>query len=389
MGAPRWILHLDMDAFFAAVEQRDKPALRGLPVLIGHDGPRGVVATASYEARPYGCHSAQPMSIAKRRCPQAVVLPVDGQRYREVSQQMFAILDEFSPVVEPLSIDEAFLDLTGTQRSLGEPAEVARRLKDRIQSELKLTASIGLAPNKFLAKMGSDMNKPDGLVIINPQDIDRVLLPLPVSRLWGIGRVSAAHLEEMGIRTVGDLRQLSIERLQRYFGSDAERYYNLSRGIDERPVVPDQEAKSIGHEQTFPADLGDADDVRRVLFDQVQQVAYRLRKHGMMAKGVSVKIRFGDFQTISRSTTLHAATDLTTELWQAAREMFDRWPFQPVRLIGVTAERLNTGGESLELFPDPDRARQRKLDQLADHINEKFGKQTIRRGGADRTHGQR
>jgi DNA polymerase-4 len=251
----RSILHLDMDAFFAAVEQRDHPELRGKPLLIGHDGPRGVVATASYEARPFGCHSAQPMAIAKRLCPQAIVVPVRMASYHAVSEQMFSILDEFSPVIEPLSIDEAFLDLTGTERALGKPRDVARRLKNRIKSDLKVTASVGLAPNKYLAKLASDMQKPDGLVVIGADDIDRILPPLAVTKIWGVGKATAARLEPLGIRTIGDLRQKPLDWLEQHFGSEARRYFDLARGIDDRPVVPDREAKSIGHEQTFEVDV--------------------------------------------------------------------------------------------------------------------------------------
>ena len=378
----RAILHLDMDAFFASVEQLDRPELRGKPVLVGHDGPRGVVAAASYEARPFGCHSALPMAVAKRLCPQAIIVPVRGERYREVSQRMFAILDEFSPVVEPLSIDEAFLDLTGTQRLLGDPAVVARRLKEQVKKDLKVTASVGLAPNKFLAKLASDMNKPDGLMVIGPADIDRILPPLPVSKLWGIGKATAAALEKWGIRTIADLRLKPLDWLERHMGAEGERYFNLARGIDAREVVSDREAKSIGHEQTFEVDVADPDEIRRVLLDQVEQVAGRLRKSGVHARGVSVKIRYGDFKTISRSTTVEA-TDATSDLWQAARMLFDAWAakFQPVRLIGMTAERLGEADEQLGLFIDPVRERAKKLDAVADRINLKFGRRAIRRGG--------
>ena len=382
MSSVRSILHLDMDAFFAAIEQQDHPELRGKPVLIGHDGPRGVVATASYEARPFGCHSAQPMVTAKRLCPQAIILPVRGERYQEVSEQMFAILEEFSPVIEPVSIDEAFLDLTGTERLLGKPEDVARRLKDRIKSDLDLTASAGVSFNKFLAKLASDMDKPDGLTVIRPEDVDRILPPLPVTKLFGIGRATAARLAKVGIRTIGDLRRKPIAWLQEHLGSEAQWYFNLARGIDERPVTPDREAKSIGHEQTFEVDVPDPGEVRRVLFDQVEQVARRLRKHGLRARGVSLKIRFGDFETISRSTTLTGPTDITTELWQAARGLFDKWPFRPVRLIGVTAERLTEAKDQLTLFTGPEKERQKKLDSVTDRINERFGKRAIKRGGA-------
>jgi DNA polymerase-4 len=382
MWTGRAIFHLDMDAFFASVEQLDHPELRGKPVLVGHDGPRGVVAAASYEARPFGCHSAQPMSIAKRRCPQAIIMPVRGHRYGEMSQRMFAILDEFSPLVEPLSIDEAFLDMTGTERALGDPQAVALRLKQQVKRELSLTASVGLAPNKFLAKLASDMKKPDGLMVIHAADIDRILLPLPVSRLWGIGKATAAGLDRFGIKTISDLRQKPLDWLQQHFGAEADRYFNLARGIDLREVICDHEARSIGHEQTFELDVADPEEIRRVLLDQVEQVARRLRKHGLRARGVALKIRYGDFQTISRSATLPASTDVTQELWQAARAIFQKWPFQPVRLIGMTAERLDAGEGQMDLFVDAAQERQRKLDSVADRITQKFGQRAIRRGGS-------
>jgi len=370
-----------MDAFFAAVEQRENPALRGKPLLIGHDGPRGVVATASYEARPFGCHSAQPMAVARRLCPQALILPVRMDLYQEVSQEMFGILDSFSPLIEPLSIDEAFLDLAGTQRLLGEPRQVAQRLRQRIRTELRLTASVGIAHNKFLAKLASDLHKPDGLTIISPDDISRILTPLPVSRLWGIGKVTSEKLAGMGVKTIGDLTMQSADWMRRFFGSDAEHYQRLAHGLDDRQVVADQEAKSIGHEQTFEVDVAQADEVRRVLMDQVEQVGWRLRRHCLRARGVTLKIRYGHFQTISRSTTMDHATDVTAELWTAAKKIFEQWSFQPVRLIGMTAERLTAGAGQLELFVDGQHQRQRNLDVVADKINLKFGQRSIHRGG--------
>ncbi len=382
MATGRSILHLDMDAFFAAVEQREEPSLQGKALLIGHDGPRGVVATASYEAREYGCHSAQPMAVAKRMCPHAIVLPVRMHLYRQASDRVFDILGEFSPVVEPLSIDEAFIDLTGTERLLGEPEAVARRIKERIRSELKLTASVGLAPNKFLAKLASDMNKPDGHTVIREQDVDRILPPLPVTKIWGVGKATADRMRTYGIRTIGDLRQKPEAWLRQFFGSEADRYWRLSRGLDDRPVVTDENAKSIGHEQTFETDVADPEEIRRVMLDQVEQVAARLRRHGMLARGVSLKIRFGHFETISRSTTLPRPTDATAELWDAARAVFGQWPFQPVRLIGVTAERLSRGAGQMDLFTDPAHDRQKKLDAVADRINQRYGKRAIRRGGS-------
>ena len=381
MPWPRVILHLDMDAFFAAVEEREDPSLRGKPLLIGHDGPRGVVATASYAARVFGCHSAQPMAVARRLCPHAVVLPVRMDLYRHASDRVFSILETVSPSIEPLSIDEAFADLTGTDRLLGPPADVARRTKRQIRAELSLTASVGLAPNKFLAKLASDMDKPDGLTVIGPDDVERVLPPLPVTRIWGVGKVTAERMRAYGITTIADLRRKDFAWLQKFFGSDADHYHRLARGQDDRPVVPDSDAKSIGHEQTFEVNVADPSEVKRVMFDQAEQVAARLRRHAVLARGVSLKIRFGDFQTINRSTTLPRPTGVSAELWTAAEELFDAWPFHPVRLIGVTAERLTSGPTQQDLFPDPDRQRQQKLDALSDRINQKFGKRSIHRAG--------
>lgn len=383
MSSDLRILHLDMDAFFAAVEQRDDPSLRGKPVLIGHDGPRGVVATASYEARLFGCHSAQPMIVAKRRCPHAIILPGRHAHYREVSQQMFAILDSVSPAIEPLSIDEAFIDLEGTQRLHGSLEATAGQLKARIADEMDLTASVGLAPNKFLAKLASDMDKPDGCTVIHADEVERVLSPLPVTCLWGLGRATAARLEPHGVRTIGDLRVRPLNWLERILGGEAKRFYNLARGIDARRVVTDREAKSIGHEQTFQVDVADPSTVRRVLFDQAEQVGGRLRRQEFQAQGVTVKIRFGDFETITRSTTLPDPTDITMELWETARNMFDAWAanFQPVRLIGMTAERLTRSEGQMRLFSEPKQEQQREIDNVMDRIKKKMGASAIRRGG--------
>jgi DNA polymerase-4 len=381
MPADCSILHVDMDAFYASIEQRDHPEFRGKPVLVGYDGPRGVVAAASYESRTFGCHSAQPMVVAKRLCPTAIIAPVRMDVYREVSRQVFEIFDSFSPAVEPLSVDEAFLDLTGTERLHGPAEIVAARLKNRIKTELQLLASVGVAPNKFLAKLASDMNKPDGLTVIRGEDVERLLPPMSVSRLWGIGKVTAAKLEAIGIKTIGDLRQASVDCLQRYLGGDTDRYLRLARGEDDRRVTPDREAKRIGHEQTFEVNVADPTEIRRVLLDQVELVARRLRRHCICARGISLKIRFGDFQTINRSKTLESSTNATSEIWRAARELFDAWTFQPVRLIGISAERLSSGNEQMELFVDPGREKQKNLDTVADHINDKFGKRAIRRGG--------
>jgi DNA polymerase IV len=380
----RAILHVDMDAFYAAVEQLDHPELRGKPVLVGSTSGRGVVMTASYEARPFGCHSAQPMAVAMRLCPHALVVPTRMWRYQEVSDVVFDILHEFTPLVEPLSIDEAFLDVTGSLRLFGSPLKIARTLKERIHKATGVTASVGVAPNKFLAKLASDLEKPDGLTVIDTDNIDRVLPPLPVSKLWGVGPKTAQRLEGMAVHTFGDIRKLSPERLQRLCGVNGEHYYRLAHGLDDREVTPDGQAKSIGQEETFGENLTDPQAVRDVMLAQAEQVGSRLRRHRLRARGVTVKIRFGAFKTITRAATLPAPTDLTADLWNHARATFDRWAtreFQPVRLIGVSANRLTRGGEQLDLFDAASKARARRLDGTLDRINARFGRRSIHRSG--------
>lgn len=383
MPQQRVILHVDMDSFFAAVEQLDRPELRGRPVLVGGDGPRAVVATASYEARRFGCHSAQPMSTARRLCPTAVVVPVRGQRYREVSRQVFALLGELSPLVEPVSIDEAFVDLTGTARLLGEPRDVARKLKDDIRAATGLTASVGVGPNKYLAKLASELEKPDGLTVIGSAEIDTLLPALPISRLWGVGPATAGRLEAMGLRTFGDLRAMGRQRLRDRLGEVGEHFWLLAMGRDDRPVVPDQDAKSISQEQTFDADVGDLEALRGVLLGQTEQVAWRLRRTGRLAAGVTLKIRYGDFRTLSRSVTLGPPTDRTDALWSAAREIFDRWgqrEHAPLRLLGMGVGPLTEPAAQLDLFPDARAQRGRQLDAVTDRIKQRFGKGAIHRG---------
>ena len=382
-ASPRAILHVDMDAFFAAIEQLDDPKLRGKPVLVGGDGPRGVVATASYEARPFGCHSAQPMAVAKRLCPHAIIVPGRYARYREVSEQLFEIFESFTPTIQPLSIDEAFLDVSGSERIHGSAVDIARAIKRRVRDQLALTTSVGVAPNKFLAKLASDLEKPDGLTVITAADVDRVLPPLPVTRIWGIGPKTAARLEGMAIRTIGDLRRASEATLTRLLGDDAERCRNLACGRDDRVVVTDSEAKQISQENTFGVNIAEPDIVRNELLEQVQHVARRLRKNKLRAGGVTLKIRFGDFHTITRSRTLEATTDRTDLLWAVTKEIFDQWAaknFVPVRLIGMAARDLSSGGGQMPLFADPAGDKHERLDQVVDAIVDRFGKSAVRRG---------
>ncbi len=383
---PRRIIHVDMDEFFTAVEKLDDPALRGKPILVGGSAAaRGVVSTASYEARAYGCRSAMAMATAVRLCPQAIVLPVRGERYRQLSEHVFAILEAFTPVIEPLSIDEAFLDVTGCERLLGPAKEIARQLKSRIRAEVGLTASVGVAPNKFLAKLASDLHKPDGLVVITEENVREVLDVLPVSRLWGAGPAAVKEFQRLGITTIGRLRRMSAEAARQAFGSAGEHFLRLANGLDDRPVTPDSAAKSIGTEQTFAQDVAEMDELRRVLLQQVEQVARRLRRHELRARTVTLKLRYGDFTTLTRSTTLDRPTDITGELWHAAEGLLGRWAeksHRPLRLLGVTASSLTSAGGQLSLFPEPDRARQQALDRTIDEIAERFGHDAIGRAGA-------
>jgi DNA polymerase-4 len=386
---PLRILHVDMDAFFASVEQLDNPALRGKPVLVGGAGPRGVVAAASYEARKFGCRSAQPTAVARRLCPQAIVVKGNFARYREISQQVQTIFESFTPLVQSISIDEAFLDVAGTEGLFGPPTWIAQQIKNRIFSTTGLTASVGVAPNKFLAKLATDMNKPDGMTVITEDDVDRILPPLSVDKIWGVGPKTAERLAAVGIRTIGDLRRAPVDILKSKLGvEETEHYLRLAHGIDSRVVTPDRDAKSVGHEQTFGQNLEDPQAVRDVILDQCEQVGARLRRYEMVARSVTVKIRYGDFETITRRTTLKQSTDTTGPIWDAARELFDAWAtrgFRPVRLIGVSVGQLSpASAEQMSLFVDPKEEKAKRLDKTLDAINAKFGKRSVRRGTTGR-----
>ena len=389
LPAMRRILHVDMDEFFAAVEKLDNPELLGKCVLVGGSpSGRGVVATASYEARAFGCHSAMPMAMAVRQCPQAIVLPARHERYAEVSRDIFEIFDRFSPLVEPLSIDEAFLDVTGCERLLGPAHRIARTIQTTIARELGLSASAGVAPNKFLAKLASDLDKPGGLTVITAKTIHAVLDPLPVGKLWGVGKRAAEQLDRLGIRTIGQLRSAEEDLLRRRFGNAAaEQFIQLAAGIDDRPVTPDGAAKSIGQEITFAQDVADLDELKAVLLQQAEQVARRLRRAGLKARTVTLKLREADFTTLTRSQTFGEATDLTDNLWLAAKGLLVSWAkmqFAPLRLIGVTASQLSGGTGQLSLFDQgEDRVKQRRIDEAVDRIVDRFGNDAVHRGGPE------
>lgn len=373
-GPVRSIIHVDMDAFYASVEQRDRPELRDRPVIVGADPKsRGVVATASYEARRFGVHSAMPIGRAARLCPHAVFLPVDLDKYCRVSGQIMAILSEYSPLLEPLSVDEAFLDVTGTERLLGPLLEVARTIKARIRREVDLAASAGVAPNKFLAKLASDLGKPDGLVEVKHGEEAAFLRDLPVERLWGVGRVTAATLRSMGIETIGQLARVPLHVLERRFGKIGGRLHELARGRDDRPVEPWSPPKSVGAEETFPADHRDLERLELTLRAQADRVARELREAESLGRTVTLKLRFGDFRTLTRRLTGEPTAD-GLEIYRRARRLLEEVPLaDPVRLIGLSVSGLASSGSSqLALFPDPE-ARRTRLARAVDALARRFG----------------
>jgi len=388
----RRIIHVDMDEFFAAVEKLDRPELRGQCVLVGGDpARRGVVSTASYEARAFGCHSAMPMSRAVRLCPQAVVVRPRGGRYGEVSEQIFHVFESFTPLIEPLSIDEAFLDVTGCERLFGPCEVIAGQVKRAVRESVGLTASVGVAPNKFLAKLASDLEKPDGLTVIDETNVHARLDPLGIRKLWGVGPAAAKTFEGLGIQTIGQLRQASSNMLRQVLGETGEHFQRLAAGLDDRPVTPDSQAKSIGQEVTFAADIGDMETLSGVMLGQVEHVGRRLRRHGLKARTVTLKLRYGDFTTLTRSKTMSEATDVTAKLWAAARGVFDAWRAsagRPLRLLGVTASQLRgAGGEQLSLFGDAGADKQGRLDKAMDDISERFGAGAVARAAVRRGDG--
>jgi len=379
------ILHIDMDAFYASVEERDDPSLVGKPVIVGGSAEgRGVVAAANYEARRFGVHSAMATGRARRLCPHVIIIKPRIDDYAAVSRQIRDIFEQFTPLVEPLSLDEAFLDVTGSEPLFGLSAEIGRQIKRRIREELQLTASVGVAPNKFVAKIASDLKKPDGFVVVEPGEVQSFLDPLPVGRLWGVGKVTGQVFERLKVHTIGQLRQMSVASLQELFGAAGNYYWQLAHGIDDRRVVPAREAKSISNETTFTEDIADMEVLRAWLVELVEQVARRLRQHDIKGRTVELKVRFADFQTITRSLTLPEPTSSTRELLDTGVELLTkRLParHQPIRLLGFGVSRLDGSGRSQQtLFDQPDRERHQELDRVADQITEKFGKLAIRRG---------
>ena len=384
MFPERAILHIDMDAFYASVEVLDDPSLKGRPVMVGGTPEgRGVVAAASYEAREYGVHSAMSAARAVKLCPDGILLRGRMDRYAEISRQVFAVFEDFTPLVEPLSIDEAFLDVTGSRRLFGSAEELGRTIKRRVLAEVGLVASVGLAANKFLAKLASDLDKPDGFVVIPPGEARALLASLPIGKLWGVGKVAEKQMHQFGIRKVGDLLAVPPELLIEQFGDHAAHLLELAVGHDERPVIPVHEAKSIGNETTFRDDIGDAGHLQDIVDQLAAKVGRRLRSHGFMARTVTLKARYSDFTTHTRSETLRCPCDSSVDLRDAARGLLsDKLGRRgrSLRLIGVTTSNLVRQGEGQgQLFPDHVRERDRKLDRIMDRVHGKFGPM-LRRG---------
>jgi DNA polymerase-4 len=380
------IMHVDMDAFYASVEQRDDPSLRGKPVIVGGSADsRGAVSAASYEARAFGVHSAMPTVTARRLCAHGVFLPVRMSRYAEVARQLRAIFFSFTPLVEPLSLDEAFLDVRGCEGLFGPAPAIARNIKDRVRAETGLTASVGVAPNKFLAKLASDLRKPDGLVVLETGEVRRVLDPLPVGKLWGVGAKGEKRLHALGIRTVRQLAALPEQVMVDHWGEAGRHLWQLAHGRDGRDVVPDAEARSLSTETTFPRDVGQRHLLRAWLLDLVEELGERVRRAGVRGRTVELRVRTSDFRTYNRSQTLPDPTDITARLWQAAAELFERRvpdDWLPLRLLGVGVTNLTREAPVQgHLFEDGWRHKQGALDRAVDAIRRQFGGDSIRRAG--------
>jgi DNA polymerase-4 len=379
MARTREIAHVDMDAFYASVEQRDRPELRGLPVIVGADPKgRGVVSAASYEARVFGVRSAMPISKAARLCPHGVFVPVDMAKYARVSDEFMALLGEFSPLVEPVSVDEAFVDLTGTASLFGPAPEAVRTIKRRIRAETGLTASAGLASNKFIAKIASDLRKPDGMVVVEPGREAEFLAPLPIERLWGVGKATAKALGALGIATIGQLQRLSRATLVSRLGEHGADLHELAFGRDERTVTPWTAPKSMGAETTFERDSDDRTRLETTLRGQAERVAHELRAGGVAASRVTLKLRFADFRTITRSHTGDPTQD-GLELYRRVMVLFAREPLvQRVRLIGLSASTLGPPASGQLGLLDPNAVRRERLARAVDGITGRFGAGVIR-----------
>lgn len=377
------ILHIDMDAFYASVEIRDNPKLRGLPVVVGGSPQgRGVISAASYEARKFGIFSAMPSSQAARLCPNVVFVKTRMDHYAKISKQIREIFFRFTSLVEPLALDEAFLDVSGCERLFGDGPAIAQQIRAAIQDELGLTASAGVAPNKFLAKLASDLDKPNGLVVVDPDRIEEFLNPLSIERVWGVGKQTLKKFHRLNVKTIEQLRGLDKSTMQQFFGINSEHFWRLSRGLDTRPVVPDRIAKSVSHETTFSHDLIDREPLQGWLMELTQQVGRRLRRYDIRGRTVQIKIRFADFRTITRSLSLSEPSSSSQELETAVKELFERVDIDDgVRLVGMGVSNLTTKAVKQQmLFDNEERSRDARLDEMKDQLKDRFGHDAIRKG---------
>jgi DNA polymerase-4 len=379
----RKIIHIDMDAFYASIEQRDHPEWKGKPVIVGGAAEkRGVVSAASYEARRFGVHSAMPTAQARRLCPEGIFLPVRLERYQEVSLQIQEILRQYTPLIEPLSLDESFLDVTGSEKLFGPALEMARDMKRKILETTGLTASAGVAPNKFLAKIASDWRKPDGLFEIRPEEVQAFLQDLPIGKLWGVGKRTEEVLRKMGISRVGQLATFPAEWIEKKLGKYGLELMALARGEDDRPVVPHCRPKSISQEETFTPDLADGEEMGRVLLDQAERVGWELRKQKLRGFTVTLKVRYPDFSLVTRSLTLPYPTDQGIEIYEAAMKLLPR-----TEALQRRARLLGLGVSNLRHREDPEQrtlfeAQREKVERslaAVDRIWEKFGPRAIQR----------
>ena len=383
------VLHVDMDAFYASVEERERPELKGQPVVVGGTPEgRGVVAAANYAAREFGVRSAMPAGRARMLCPQAVFIRPRMDLYAEVSGRIREIFRRYTPLVEPLSLDEAFLDVSASRSLFGAGHEIAARIKQDILEELSLVASVGVAPNKFLAKLAGALEKPDGLVVVDPDHVQEFLDPLPVERLWGVGTVAAERLWSMGVYTIADLRRQTEATMTDRFGKWGTHLWELAHGRDSRTVTPDSEARSISHETTFEVDIADRSVLRSWLLVLTEQVGRRLRRCDLRAHTVEIKVRYADFRTVNRSHTLTAPTSVTPELWASAVRLLERQlrlRGDPVRLLGMgTSNLTDESARQPDLFAETAETKHREVDGVLDQISERFGQRALRRGGGAR-----
>ena len=378
------ILHIDMDAFYASVEQLDNPELKNKCVIVGGTSNRGVVSAASYEARQFGIHSAMPIYQAKQKCPHGIFVPPRMGRYKEVSQKVMALLRDFSPLVEPVSIDEAYMDITGCQRLFGEPRETAREIKRQIKQAVQLTCSIGVAPNKFLAKIASDMEKPDGLTLILPNQVSDFIGALPIKKVPGVGKKMHRQLELLSIRTLGDVQRLPEKTLVKHLGKFGRRLGALASGTDHSPVTPHAPHKSISSERTLAADTRDTKLLKRYLLRQSEEVAKQMRKAGVRAKTITIKIKDADFKQVTRRTTIAIPTQSSKTIFRCAEQLMDNFKItKKIRLIGVGTSGFSSISASLQmsLFENDVEAKDEweKVDRTLDSISKKFGKDVIGR----------